>query len=473
MATSNDTSGALLPYRPESPIIEFIEFSTDIITSRKGTEQRIATRRYPRHTFNFSTIVIGQNASQQLENQFTSTPIGSLGFGFWHQSVQSSSIVQGSSTLTLVTSYAFYEADGFCLLWESPSKYEILEIDSLTASELTFKTTIANEYTTAYVVPFFYLLLNGAPSWVSGKGSTRFEVEGMTTVLFGIGEYTFGDSYAGYPVIPYTCNLFKQKSLPYRLDALIYETDGVTGVVERQSIWDIAKRQFTFGAYITTPEEAILFYELVYYFRGRQKEMWIPSYEHDFVLAEDIATGDSLIVEDNLFEEIFRAYDDDISLSAYNQICLFYSDGTSYRREITSVTNLGDGTLELGLLEDVPASLIEDTKISFLYFCRLSSDRIEIEWTEGSQEGYSILPFTVVPTWPRKVIGPDDYIQELTMAEQSSGSYSIGADIDGSDYVILQVMGEESSGSYDIGSALNNNYISVQSIKETNSGELT
>lgn len=110
--------------------------------------------------------------------------------------------------------------------------------------------------------------------------------------------------------------------------------------------------------------------------KGKAVPFWVPSFERNFRLTTVILSGaTSLTVEASGYGQYvypagrMRRH---VRLQAAGLPTLF--------REITGVTDPEDGTEILSLSAAIPAQYPAETLISYLYFCRLESDDVEILW---------------------------------------------------------------------------------------------
>jgi hypothetical protein len=407
MGSSNDITGALLPIRPESPQVQFISFLTDVIPTYNGLEQRRALRTYPRHSLSVQYIETDEQVANKLKNQFTADQTEATAQGYWFQATNLETLpTTGINTLQVDTAYAYYQAGGFALLWEGEDNYEILEVAGVTSSQLSFTSNIQNTYTNyCIVLPAFYQIPQGV-QWQEYQSHTLFDFQTLTTNEIEIEEYTYPETYGGYNVFPYTCNLFESDSTPVNVKNNIISLDSNSGIVDSYTTYEVAKREFVVGVNPQGRQQCYELLQLIEGLKGRQKSLWVPSYNEDLKASQDLDGTSTIYVEDNGFGDIFRdrtTYDRE---SAYNHIAVSYSDGSIEYVEIESITIIGN-EIELVLTDSITASDKDDVKIMLLYYARLKSDTIEIEWTDTFQS-FCRLPFITTAT-PLIGVGPGEY----------------------------------------------------------------
>lgn len=125
--------------------------------------------------------------------------------------------------------------------------------------------------------------------------------------------------------------------------------------------------------------------------RGMAVPFWIPTWRQDLPLASSIAssvTSMSILLSDYtlfMFPDVAR-----------RTICIFMSDGSTIFRQITGTIDNGDGTETLTLDSAPGVNVPQDTMVSYLLFCRLDTDELEIGWL-SSTVGSADLPYVELP----------------------------------------------------------------------------
>jgi hypothetical protein len=117
--------------------------------------------------------------------------------------------------------------------------------------------------------------------------------------------------------------------------------------------------------------------------QGRRVPFWLPTWEHDFepITIHNGFSG-SIDYDANGYASLIDGADGRKDLAIiYLQDGQVYSAGHQQYTRITAATDNGDGTETI----NCPLTFVYDedrpgVKISFLRFCRLESDSIEIAW---------------------------------------------------------------------------------------------
>jgi hypothetical protein len=113
---------------------------------------------------------------------------------------------------------------------------------------------------------------------------------------------------------------------------------------------------------------------------GQLRPFWIPTWDQDLVLHQDVGSADTGILIDSEFYTRFF-----FPSKARQYIAFIPTDGSgNVYRKITNAVDNGNGT-ELLTLESPTAKAFSksQTQISFLTLARLASDDSEIEWVNN------------------------------------------------------------------------------------------
>jgi hypothetical protein len=127
---------------------------------------------------------------------------------------------------------------------------------------------------------------------------------------------------------------------------------------------------------LKTYDEVRAVYELLDRLRGRQKRIFIATYNDDFFLASPYITGQSnIVVRSNNFE--IMGLDDD-----HMYIMLRFIGRDYLIREITAYAELADNTVRLNLGSPINFSFTEADLfgIHWVKHYRLNEDSISLAW---------------------------------------------------------------------------------------------
>lgn len=362
------TEPVLMPLWPRRGVTETLEWLTDVQTYEDGTEDRVELRAAPRQTFACSYYV--PPALQPLINNIV---YGSRTLKWWvpvwPQAQNVGAIEAALTTLICNTNYSEFYDGGSLLLWESPTKYQVIEIDTV-ASETTIDIVDATEaFTDAWLMPLRVGRL---------IGNTKRSFDGRKSVLEM--SYLCDDYSALEPEAPaqylgfdlYTDpGLLDGGSSAEEIEAEVYVHDESLGLVSYLAPWTFNRPSRIHKMMAQGPVEAWAMREFLHRRAGRSVPFWQPTFEADLRLNDSGALTTAISV----YPDGYQTYAGDRTHIAIQQ-----KDGTWLARAISSTILLGADELQIVLtptLGGINASTIK--RICFLGLRRLDADRAEIQ----------------------------------------------------------------------------------------------
>lgn len=134
-------------FEPNGRVREELGFLTEIITSKDGTEQRRAMRRYPRQKFRYE-FREEESELSRLIHTLAGRPGGTYGIPLWHESCVLSQAATALDTVLNVdsTAYRDFRVLGTAIIFSSLGLHDILQVDSFTANTITAVNPIVQSY---------------------------------------------------------------------------------------------------------------------------------------------------------------------------------------------------------------------------------------------------------------------------------------------------------------------------------------
>jgi len=370
-----------LPHLFQPGLQELINFSTKIITSNNGKEQRMKLRSSPRQEFVLD-IAITPGEIPELDlllyewraNNFA-LPISS----------ESRFLISPTSTsspnIAVNTEFADFRVGGLAVIYADPQDFELVEIVSLTTNEIVANSNISKIYgTSALVMPVRITILRGNPVRSTDGKQQRLKatfqsIENITLPTSpSVQQYKSLDVFLDEPL---TINGFAPDSYNKRVDIIDYGT----GVLDTFSPWLKTKTQRNFGLQFDDAEQSWTFRLWLHRREGRLRPFWMPTFESDFTL---ITVG---LLDIQL--QVVNEGQNTLSTER-NDLAIRDTNGTWLFREIISIIPSGNDLL---VTVDTSIGIQSDTVdlISFMGRKRLFSDRVGITWT-GNNTGRSSVP---------------------------------------------------------------------------------
>ena len=365
------------PANWSTPIIERLEWRTDVLLAYDGSEQRIALRQTPRRYFEFGFLVPTLLGRQKLEASISANGSQSWDLPIWTDSTPCTSAISDSDTVVYVDTVGrdFVEG-GKALLLAANGNTLIINISTLTTTQLNLSSAVVGSWpieTSVIPLRSAYLEQSQQISRFTGSaiyGVVRFLLDDIST--HAVATLT---QYRSYDVLEIASNWKQDLNSDYQrkmqvvdFGNSVYRDDesGLPTFVQGH-MWALDSRQ-----------KITDFRKFLYSRRGRLNALWVPSFMPDlsFVSLSSVVYLDvTNIGYTTLYNQSINRRDIRIELTNGN---------VYYRRIIASAVVSGTVerlTLESGLGVSITADDVE--KISFMMFGRLDADAIELAWSWG------------------------------------------------------------------------------------------
>ena len=375
LATGRRIVGWIFAPNWVQPVIERLEWLTDVMESHAGFEQRVRLRAGARRSFEYSALVGSDTERVKMENLLLSWQARVFGLPLWTDvALAAGPIPAGSTSIAVTTAnrdFAVGGLVGLVLGMES----EFAEITAVLPTSLTIKSPLDSTW------PVGTKILPVRPARVQndlgltylsdaiGQATLRFQFEDEW--LLPAATETL--DYRGYPVLLTATNWTEDVETDYarKLNELDFLTgrrviDDLSGVgtVRRTHRWLISGR-----AAITA------FRSWLAARAGRLTAFWMPSFQSDLKVVSPIGAFDSAITVEN------RAYAANVPAAiGRRDILIATTSGSRYYRRITGATALSPSTESIAIDSVVGAALLPEQirHVSFMKLVRLDSDAIEL-----------------------------------------------------------------------------------------------
>lgn len=357
-------------------VTEYLEWLTDVLGSMTGFEQRRAVRITPRRFFEATFNPVGQKRSfmdlwmaRFAEQEFL--------MPLWHDKARiAAAVTAGDLRLDFDNTYREFLSDGLGLLYFDAFSWEVVEIAGQDDAGLDLAAALGADWpvgTVLYPLRPAYL---DDPEGSMEALSTRvgdvqldfrvsrdngLDLEAETLTLFN-----------GYPVVTLEPNRADNRTVQYA--RLFEDSDNRIGRLFRR---DEAGRAFTTQFYNWQAKGRAAHHDLrqaLYRLQGRQKAVWMPSFNEDVVLARDLAAGSNRL---DIRQIGYRYLGGPVGGRDY----ITLDDDTGTRR-IVNVTGtsvpLAPGEDRLNLSAVAGFAAKAGRSGSFVQLVRLDQDRVEI-----------------------------------------------------------------------------------------------
>jgi hypothetical protein len=374
------------------PISERLSYFTDVIPSRTDYEQRITLRAHgPSRTLNYQ-ITPSSTRQKAMLNALTFKPAQTYLIPISSDRTPlTSDATTGDSTIELDTIGRDFEPGSRLRLgtWDDS---ETCVIDSVTDTDVTITGTLANDWPAGTsVVPIrkARIIKNQIKSHAADHESDMLEFQIVSSELSDnrAADFTPALTYRDEEIF----NLEKVRvtwldEIAIQDIRRVNTLDNKTGAFEQFS-GDTGTARSTSARLLYSARSGMAdFFGWLAVRQGQSTPLWIPSLENDFQAVSKV--GSTLTIESIGYSQYYNLH------SARRDVCFVLNDGTFTNRRITASVDNGDGTETLTFDASVP-TLATVNRISWLKYCRLQGDEIELDWHRASSQGSTILTCTV------------------------------------------------------------------------------
>ncbi|WLQ14279.1 hypothetical protein O5O45_31670 [Hahella aquimaris] len=357
------------------PVIERLEWLTDVMRSHSGVEQRVRVRAHPRRMLEYRVLAGVDRPRVMMENLLISWQARVYGLPWWiDASVSSTPIAAGVQTLSVDTLHRDYAVGGLLTLVHD-LRAEFAEIAAVEPNQLHLKRPLEQSWPAGTRIAPVHSARVGSSqnlSYVTDAivaAKTQFRLEEECALI----AMTEEPDYLGYPVlrVPPNWRDDLDASIMRDLRELDYLTgrrvvDDLTGVDRRRRVhrWLLAGRPAIADFRRWLAARA-----------GRLKPFWLPSFQSDIAVVAPFGAQGAAWTIDN------RGYAAGPAAWAGRRDLLIQTvSGERFYRRITGASEV-DAQRELIALDQplgVSLSPADIARISFMTLMRLDADAVEI-----------------------------------------------------------------------------------------------
>lgn len=386
----------LFDVQPELPYTETLQFLTEVIRHKDGSEQRNSLRKSPRQIFEWDVFLEDNRERQRVDSVLFGWQSSVFGIGMWHELTRLSAATTIGTTVLSVktTDYSDYRVGGLVLIFKDQFTYDVLELLSLTGTTLTLKSGTLNAYGVGVkVMPMRTAVLEGS---VTGdrypvnlqKIQARFRVIDNDVSLADTSAFSTFNS----KVLLDDLNGVS-RTMPEAYEQDLVVLDNKTGITFQESPWD-RNRRGSAKTFLTNTQQGLWnVRRLLHALRGRQVSLYLPTFYHDLTVTDNLVSGNNTINVQNVgYTQFVR------QRQPRNVIRIRFVDGTSLIRTITNsaVVDATKETLTLSANWPTGYTVAQVSRIEYLEKVRFDSDSFRIFYELGDR--------TVKVTAPVKVV---------------------------------------------------------------------
>jgi hypothetical protein len=357
-----------------NPVVERLEWLTDIIPSHTDYEQRIDVRPYgPRRIFEYE-IPLADARTRRLFHNITHAP----NQVYYVPVCSDMTLTTGTATnagVDLDAEFRDFDTGAYAMLWSNPWTYDFVTIEGTTATSISYTTTLANSW------PAGSLIVPMRRAHLAHKVPGRSHATNLETVSCEfrvLAEELSTNRRSTYtPVLHRSLGVFFwgsattswQSERPYVIEYRGSDLDFETGVFTERAQDSGATKTLRARMLFNARSDMAEFIDWLHETRGRQKLRWVSSGQDDFAYVSGAGTT-AVTVEQSGYASVWAAANNRRDVRVTN------AAGSTVSKTITSVGTSGSDEV-LNFSTNAPANI---ARISFLHLCRLASDTVEFQW---------------------------------------------------------------------------------------------
>lgn len=371
----------LWPFVPDTGYDETMSWKTDILDSYNN-EQRLALRAAPRQAFSHK-FLLDEAQFSRAKAISTQWAHRVYGIAVWAEVTPLlNGLTAGSTFIAFDTANADYREDDLILLWASDTQLTALEITTVQADGVNLKLPLEANWPKCYVAPLrFARTFSGIEYKRSSNryitASGVFEV----TQNKDLGDNGAYPLYRGKPVL--TDRSAVVSDLSERIARTIDIFDNGSGPIQVDTAANWARHMQTIGFIKNTRAGVWALRKWIHARRGKQRAFWLPSWNTDLIILEDVAsTASAITVSPIGYPLYYGAKDIMVQLKNGNRVFV----------RITSGSTNGDGNEVLTLSAAIGVTFAK-TDIDFVCFmshARFDSDQVVFSHKDVGQVAATI-----------------------------------------------------------------------------------
>jgi hypothetical protein len=357
------------------PVIERLEWLTDVMESHAGHEQRVRLRASPRRSLEYRLLLGSDPARVHLENRLISWQARVYGLPIWMDAtVSPNAIPAGSVSLSVATANRDFVAGGIVGLVHGLDA-EFAQITAVTPSAIALNDPIATDWPAGTkIVPVRSARVQNdlRLSWLTDAitlARPQFRLEDD----WPIATATESETYLGHPVLLTPPNWRedvegefgrKWRELDYLTGRRVI--DDLTGITTqtRSHRWLLVGRA-QIGAFRSWLASRA----------GKLKPFWLPSFQSDLQVVAPVGGTDAFLTVDN------RGYAEGPgAVVGRRDLLITTNAGHRFFRRISAATEV-DAQREMVVIDATFGTTLqpqEFRRISFMRLVRLDTDLVEI-----------------------------------------------------------------------------------------------
>ncbi|MGH9716399.1 MAG: hypothetical protein ACRD4R_06700 [Candidatus Acidiferrales bacterium] len=376
---------------------ESIEYLTDVLKAYSDNEQRRALRQLPRRALRITPLALTARNSAGMESLVWGWQNQPYGLPWWQDATPlTADVAEGATVIPCNTADRQFAAGGLLCIWQDEFTFEALSVESVAADSVTVSSPTQFSWTANAATLVMPVFLARLPKSAQVARHTSF-IDEMELQFIGEAQQPAPapsatlTQYKGYDVLEIAPNWAAGLDRQYNRSLVTIDPKiGPIEVIDKGGSAIVSQR---FPWWLDGHSNVTAFRAFILARFGRMNPFWVPTWDQDLVLAQDVGATDTAIkIESEFYSRFF------FPSTARRDLAFISSAGAAniYRRVTAAVDN-GDGTETL-TLDSAPGAAVPaaSTMVSFLTLARLAADKAEITWSTADH-AEAELEFQEVP----------------------------------------------------------------------------
>jgi hypothetical protein len=370
------------------PVSENLEWLTDVLSSHNDREQRLMLRQDPRRAMKYLYTFESQNKVNFFQGLLWGWQQRVFVVPVWTDwQYLSQNVSIGATTINVSTSLRDFSASNLVLLWRDYLTWEIVEVNTLTSSQITLKKATIGAWTTKdRIIP---IRLGRLSKTLSIARPTATLAEATLQFTYEVGEAVdanrLGTSswlqFQGLDVLTVPPNVGDTElTEEYERDMDTVDQGKGSWAVYDHSDGPMVTRPYS--VLCKTRQEIMNLLAFLETRKGKLMPFWMPTWSKDLEQVQDMGASDLNILVKNI------GYTRYIKQHANRSVVIFFpaDNSTPIIKTITGSAESSNNTETISF--DSSFGSIKkpaDFKaISFLTYCRMDQDAFELVWHSDS-----------------------------------------------------------------------------------------
>ncbi|MFN4064626.1 MAG: hypothetical protein ACK4JA_10520 [Parazoarcus communis] len=358
-----------------APVIERLEWLTDVMESHAGHEQRVRLRAAPRRSLEYRLLLGSDSARVQLENRLISWQARVYGLPIWMDATASpNAISAGSVSLSVATAHRDFVAGGIVGLVHGLDA-EFAQITAVTPVAIALNDPITVDWPAGTkIVPVRSARVQNDLhlSWLTDAitlAHPQFRLEDDWPIPAATEPVT----YRGHPVLLTPPNW--REDVEGEFGRKWRELDFLTGRRVIDDLTSITTQTRSHRWLLVGRAEIAAFRAWLAARAGKLKSFWLPSFQADLQVIAPVGGTDTFLTVDN------RGYAEGPgAVVGRRDLLITTTSGNRFFRRISAATEV-DAQREMVMIDGTFGATLqphEFQRLSFMRLVRLDTDLIEI-----------------------------------------------------------------------------------------------